>query len=312
MVASAKKAAEINAGVPRHTWGYRAYPLPIAVHCPSVASRASVIHDRVDVCITAVVSLRKAYSHQSERYQHRVLFHHHSRNHSACRSRFDLADFGGVNTITGSNSAFGSDSNYAGSVAVAAVSTDLCTMNGGDLGRYSKRLVQLFWDPEPKNDSAEHSPVWCLGRQYEARPKPSTMNPPSKPENLAGSFSDVASESSGTPPLVQSTVGDFEKVPKDNQIPSVENSDWPEAFLDDFETRLWFTYRSNFPPIPKSDDPKAYAGMSIALRLKSQLGGQGGFTSDTGWGCMIRSGQCVLANALLLLRLGRGRLLPSP
>lgn len=252
----------------------------------------------------------RRHSHQSERFEHRFLLRHHFLNPSACGPRFDLANSGGVNTITGSISAFGSDSDYAGSVPVA-VSADLYTMNNGDLGRYSKRLVQLFWDPEPKNDGTEHSPIWCLGRQYEARPKPSAINPPSKPDNLAGSFSDVTSESSGTPPLVQSTVGDFEKVPKDNQIPSVENSDWPEAFLDDFETRLWFTYRSNFPPIPKSDDPKAYAGMSIALRLKSQLGGQGGFTSDTGWGCMIRSGQCVLANALLLLRLGRGKSPPS-
>ena len=82
---------------------------------------------------------------------------------------------------------------------------------------------------------------------------------------------------------------------------------WPPEFLDDCESRIWFTYRSNFPAIRKSSD----AAMTLSVRLRN-LSDQSGFTSDTGWGCMIRSGQSLLANALVILRLGRGRSIPFP
>lgn len=56
-----------------------------------------------------------------------------------------------------------------------------------------------------------------------------------------------------------------------------------DKLVDDIKSKLWITYRRNFPPI---DDNLRY-------------------TTDRGFGCMIRCGQMVLANALLYKNLGR-------
>lgn len=178
-------------------------------------------------------------------------------------------------------------------------------MSNVDFGRY-KKIVKLFWDPEPKNDESSQSSIWLLGRKYSARP--------TSHEGEAASFqqkeeSEAPVKEEGSYVAPEKTInvsvnGGRETAPPRACEEEAEGG-WPKDFLDDFESRPWMTYRSNFPAIQKSADPKASASMSFSVRLRSQLD-QGGFTSDTGWGCMIRSGQSVLANALVMLRLGRG------
>ncbi|KAI8099764.1 uncharacterized protein BX664DRAFT_273202 [Halteromyces radiatus] len=57
---------------------------------------------------------------------------------------------------------------------------------------------------------------------------------------------------------------------------------WPPDFYSDFTSRFWMTYRHNYPPIRPSH-----------------------YKTDIGWGCMLRSGQSLLANALLIHFLSR-------
>ena len=179
-------------------------------------------------------------------------------------------------------------------------------MSNVDFGRYRK-IVKYFWDPEPHNDDPSQSPIWCLGREYTARPwsrggrSKSTQHTPDNdsPSRHREEGSYV------TPEKTDHVCANGGRETSPGRADEEEEGGWPREFLDDFESKIWFTYRSGFPAIKKSTDPKASASMSLSVRLRSQLD-QGGFTSDTGWGCMIRSGQSLLANALLMLRLGRG------
>lgn len=166
-----------------------------------------------------------------------------------------------------------------------------------------KRIVQYFWDPEPRNEEGPGSRVWCLGKEYVT------------PDNDSNKVSDADSTPDiPSAPLMTEEPPTASDKPRNSDATFITTSSpksttdhgWPSAFLDDFESRIWITYRSNFPLIPKSKDPNAQANMSIGVRLRSQLVETEGFTSDTGWGCMIRSGQSLLANALSILLLGRG------
>lgn len=175
-------------------------------------------------------------------------------------------------------------------------------MSSVDFGRY-KRIVQAFWDPEPKNDDTSRSSIWCLGREYASRCTPNGSRDPEseakgKEQALNGRDSHQDAKRIKFEGTNGTSAGELHAQLHDSEV----DWGWPSEFLDDCESRIWFTYRSNFTPIKKSSD----ASMTLSVRLRS-LGDQGGFTSDTGWGCMIRSGQSLLANALVMLRLGRGK-----
>ncbi|GAB7352218.1 hypothetical protein MBLNU459_g2691t1 [Dothideomycetes sp. NU459] len=186
-------------------------------------------------------------------------------------------------------------------------------MNNDNLARYGKRFVQYFYDPMPRND--DESAIWCLGRQYDSHPNIATPGPAittSTAQSPPASDSSASQVDSAVSPdkhdqighkSTASEDGSFENIEQQEQDQGADNG-WPAAFLDDVEARIWLTYRSNFPTIAKSADPKAASALSFSTRLKN-LGSQGGFSSDTGWGCMIRSGQSLLANALAVHELGR-------
>jgi cysteine protease ATG4 len=187
---------------------------------------------------------------------------------------------------------------------------------GAEASRVSRRILQKIWDPEPINDRDSNEPVWCLGRSYTLAANvsgtpspPTTGTPPADRTTTATTAAPapiVAPNPSNqqvldTPP--DSLASSFDSSLA-YEYPS-QDSGWPPAFLDDFESRIWMTYRTGFETIPRSTDPKAASTLSFAMRLKTSFGDQTGFSSDTGWGCMIRSGQSLLANALLISRLGR-------
>lgn len=84
----------------------------------------------------------------------------------------------------------------------------------------------------------------------------------------------------------------------------------------DIYSRIWFTYRTGFEPIPKDEDgpqPLSFVHSMIfnknpipsALDNVQGLFNNQNFTTDVGWGCMIRTSQMLLANAFQLLLLGR-------
>ncbi|OJJ48063.1 hypothetical protein ASPZODRAFT_129983 [Penicilliopsis zonata CBS 506.65] len=176
-------------------------------------------------------------------------------------------------------------------------------MNNIDLSRY-RRIVQYFWDPEPKNDEDQGGSIWCLGTKYTNRAWSSRIGrSPSDPSVDAGQKTGEESPKSSTANFEENHTGD--SLPVKHEIyQEISNHGWPEAFLNDFESRIWITYRSNFPIIPRVEHHNN--ALTLSVRLRNQITDNcKGFTSDTGWGCMIRSGQSLLANALSILMLGR-------
>lgn len=186
-------------------------------------------------------------------------------------------------------------------------------MNGVDY----KRFVRYFYDPPPKHDDMSGTSIWLLGKEYKSAPPKSVTTTDHDDVVEVESSADSQDPADGSvsttvdtqshPSQNTSSFDDAQHITGEN-IPSLSNdpSDggWPHAFLDDFESRIWMTYRSNFTPIPRSQEPSTHSSMSFSVRLRN-LTEREGFTSDTGWGCMIRSGQSLLANTLVMLHLGR-------
>lgn len=99
---------------------------------------------------------------------------------------------------------------------------------------------------------------------------------------------------------------DVQVTPKD--LSKVNEED---KFLIDCKTRIFFSYRTNFPPIEKSIDGPSPINLNVLFRdnifntVNNVIYNPNSFTTDIGWGCMIRTGQSLLGNALQIVSLGR-------
>lgn len=106
-----------------------------------------------------------------------------------------------------------------------------------------------------KTNFSKESPVWLLGKCYHRKVD--------NPDN-AEMGTDIAAFQSHS-----------------NIILNTEE-DGLEGFKQDFISRIWLTYRREFPILNGSS-----------------------YSSDCGWGCMLRSGQMLLAQGLVAHFLGR-------
>ncbi|KAK4871807.1 hypothetical protein RN001_015931 [Aquatica leii] len=130
-----------------------------------------------------------------------------------------------------------------------------------DEGKVKTRLLSMWnnvkYGMKLKTNFSKESPVWLLGKCYHKK-----VDSPCSDSTELGT--DVVAFQSQT----DITGNDEEGF---------------EGFKADFMSRLWLTYRREFPTLNGST-----------------------YSSDCGWGCMLRSGQMLLAEALVCHFLGRG------
>ncbi|KAL5215992.1 hypothetical protein ABZP36_007393 [Zizania latifolia] len=83
-------------------------------------------------------------------------------------------------------------------------------------------------------------------------------------------------------------LGKCYKLLSEESSSDVDSDSGHAAFLEDFSSRIWITYRKGFDAISDSK-----------------------YTSDVNWGCMVRSSQMLVAQALIFHHLGRSWRMPS-
>lgn len=87
------------------------------------------------------------------------------------------------------------------------------------------------------------------------------------------------------------------------------------SLLEDIFSRMWISYRTRFEPIAKAAGGPQPLGFVHSMLFTENIGStlsnprslinNEAYTTDVGWGCMIRTSQTLLANAYQLLLLGR-------
>lgn len=125
-------------------------------------------------------------------------------------------------------------------------------------GKVKTRLLSMWnnmkYGMKLKTNFSKESPVWLLGRCYHKK------------------LENTDSTEEGTDVAAYASQGNL----------STNEDEGFEGFKSDFMSRIWMTYRREFPILNGSN-----------------------YSSDCGWGCMLRSGQMLLAQALVCYIMGR-------
>lgn len=186
-------------------------------------------------------------------------------------------------------------------------------------------VLDHYWGPNSTTTcSSPSADLIILGHKYTLSPE---ANAPSSSENLDTEIlinkdqliDNVDSDTMKTDTSYDttSTLNNFKAFfnkitinphsnTKNNDGNSLSTIDLPENFLNDLNAKFWFTYRSGFPLIERDKNGPSPLSFGSILRGTLDIGNiNKGFTTDSGWGCMIRTSQSLLANTLLFLELGR-------
>ncbi|GAB6029015.1 hypothetical protein CHUAL_004803 [Chamberlinius hualienensis] len=132
-----------------------------------------------------------------------------------------------------------------------------------DIDRVKTKLLSVWnnvkygWTVRLKTNFKRDSPIWFLGQCYHRKVEDASQGK----EILAAAMGSTIATGSNPP---------------------VGMANGMEGFQQDFISRIWFTYRREFPTLAGST-----------------------YTTDCGWGCMLRSGQMLLAQGLICHLLGR-------
>ena len=184
------------------------------------------------------------------------------------------------------------------------------------------KAVRYLLDSDATPDDCPEV-IWLLGVQHSGYEPPVSLTPSTPPPSgRRGSVGSRRSPSfrTSTSSTVTSPNAPADLSRSQSQSPSSKHPGhtWPAEFYSDFTSRIWLTYRSHFQPIRDSTlsaldyeqaDPNSVGAVASSPQPKRWNWpgtGEKGWTSDSGWGCMLRTGQSLLANALLHLHLGRG------